>query len=374
MPDQEHEIRIATPADTSGAERAMAAIEKLTQATTKSGEAAGEAAKAEEQFGSAIEAATKVVDGAVPGAGEYAEILTSFSNPASAAALTIGLVAKNVVELHEELETMENRPGPDWERETGLMEKIRGVYRTAAREAADFNRELAHIKHEGSTPQQRTDSAIGSVSPSTQKAAADARAAEVRNAEKLKANQANLEKALAERDKLNEEIATAAGDENAARLGVFDLSVANDVLRGLRRLGLKIEAPEDMRKNKEEQARINDALIARLQRAVSNGEERSETLHNKAADADLALADDRERVKGATAMSHGGKVDANQTQLLNMLVSLLNNVQTNQAQTIRAVAEANKNAEAQQTLIEDVKKSIANLALRIGQTDNTNHH
>ncbi len=57
-----------------------------------------------------------------------------------------------------------------------------------------------------------------------------------------------------------------------------------------------------------------------------------------------------------------------------MLVSLLNNVQTNQAQTIRAVAEANKNAEAQQTLIEDVKKSIANLALRIGQTDNTNHH
>jgi hypothetical protein len=76
----------------------------------------------------------------------------------------------------------------------------------------------------------------------------------------------------------------------------------------------------------------------------------------------------------ADALSRGRSVDGGQSELLGALISLLTAVRQNQTQAIQAIADAAKNAAAQQALIEDARRSIANLAMRIGQTNNTNHH
>jgi hypothetical protein len=76
----------------------------------------------------------------------------------------------------------------------------------------------------------------------------------------------------------------------------------------------------------------------------------------------------------AAALAGGRNVDAGQAELMGALISFLAAVRQNQTQAVQAIADAAKNAAAQQALIEDARRSIANLAMRIGQTNNNDHH
>ncbi len=356
MPDNKTDIEVNTKADVTELKEVLKALGELAEAGSKASEKNAASTKeltdAKREQGGALKGfAGDAIEAAKLGEEAYKNPLTG----------GIKILAKITDEALGQIHELGERTTPEYARLTDAVKAQGEAIKQADLAAKSFDRSIA-------------------AAADTDTEGAERRLGPEREAAKAARSKAFLKSAATPRD----EAALAAEEKK-----LEELEAEKEKFTGIHLFRSEI-LDHQLRKQNEIEIKAAQQRIQSLKKLIRQDHTAEEDAQDKANAAAEAVQRDQELLlqsrasgrrgagpggsAGALALGEAGKVDANQTQLLNMLVSLLNNVQTNQAQTIRAVAEANKNAEAQQTLIEDVKKSIANLALRIGQPDNTNHH
>jgi chromosome segregation ATPase len=126
--------------------------------------------------------------------------------------------------------------------------------------------------------------------PGAQTGARTAHAAEKSNADRTTNAQTNLDKALEERKKSQEDVADLQRTEQNGDPATFGLWA-------LKKLGANVQTPEDARKLLEDRASANEGSISLLQQEVKKGQTAAPGLEDAAAAADEKLESIKEKMK-----------------------------------------------------------------------------
>lgn len=240
--------------------------------------------------------------------------------------------------------------------------------------------------------------------------------AEAHNKDDLETRKAELQKALEEKAKIQDDLAelnriTQHGDSATVGIKLAKLFGAN------------IQSPKEAEKLVEDRASVNDSTIANLRKAIKKHEAAAPGLQDASnkvdeeldilktklrayatrlaelevllpslkekATMDTAFRNEGGRIEsqtraiknvseiinnpammkeaeaGANAMAHGQKATANQTSLVQTLVTVLGALNMNQQQALQVIALAHNNIAGHQKEIESLKKALLNQAGQI---------